>query len=151
MKDHQEQVAYLYYNSKNENLMTDEQISKVLIDDNTDEVVTSSSPLKLKEGYELHLKTVDASANTAILELTKNSKVVDSKVVAPSRVNATMSDKTYYYRANIGSTADIVQIAVHFKNAFHASDQNIAAVDGDSNYRISPSQSRQISSMIRCP
>jgi S-layer protein (TIGR01567 family) len=86
--------------------------------------------LKLKEGYVLSLKSVDATANTAILELTKNSEVIDSRVVAPSRVNATMSDKTYYYKADIGSTANIIQIAVHFKNAFHASDQNLATVDG---------------------
>jgi S-layer protein (TIGR01567 family) len=130
MKDHKESVAYLHDNSQNENLMTDEQISKVLIDDNTEQAVTSSNPLKLKEGYVLSLKSVDATANTAILELTKNSEVIDSKVVAPSRVNATMSDKTYYYKADIGSTANIIQIAVHFKNAFHASDQNLATVDG---------------------
>ena len=49
MKDHQEPVAYLYENSQNENLMTDEQISRVLIDDNTEQAVTSSNPLKLKE------------------------------------------------------------------------------------------------------
>ena len=130
MKDHKESVAYLYDNSQNENLITDEQISKVLIDDNTEQAVTSSNPLKLKEGYVLSLKSVDATANTAILELTKNSEVIDSRVVAPSRVNATMSDKTYYYKADIGSTANIIQIAVHFKNAFHASDQNLATVDG---------------------
>jgi S-layer protein (TIGR01567 family) len=130
MKDHQEPVPYLYDNSQNENLMTDEQISKVLIDDNTEQTVTSSNPLKLMEGYVLNLKTIDASANTAILELTKNSEVIDSKVVVPSRVNATMSDKTYYYKADLGSTAGIIQIAVHFKNAFHASEQNIATVDG---------------------
>jgi S-layer protein (TIGR01567 family) len=130
MKDHSEPVAYLYDNSQDKNLMTNLQISKVLIDDNNEQVVTSSKPLKLKEGYMLHLKSVDANANTATLELTKDSKVIDSKVVVPSRHDATMSDKTYYYKADIGDTKGIIQIAVNFKNAFHASDQELATVDG---------------------
>jgi S-layer protein (TIGR01567 family) len=129
MRDHQESVAYLYDNSQDKSLLTNLQISKVLIDDNTEQVVTSGRPLELKEGYALNLKSVEASANTVTLELTKNSVVIDSKVVVPSRPDATMSDKTYYYKAEIGATKGIVQIAVHFKNAFHASE-DLASIDG---------------------
>jgi S-layer protein (TIGR01567 family) len=129
MKDHQESVAYLYDNSQDKNLLMNLHISKVLIDDSTEHVLTSSKPLKLEEGYALNLKSVDASANTATLELTKNSKVLDTKIVVPSRLDATMSDKTYYYKAEIGATKGIIQIAVHFKNAFHASE-DLASVDG---------------------
>ena len=123
---HQESVAYHY---EDKNLLANLQISRVLIDDSAEQVITSSKPLKLKEGYALNLKSVDASANTATLELTKNSKVIDSKVVVPSRPDATMSDKTYYYKAEIAATKGIVQIAVHFKNAFHASE-DLANIDG---------------------
>lgn len=130
MKDHQEPVPYLYDNSQDKSLMTNLRLSKVLIDDNDEQTITSSNPLLLNEGYALNLKSVDASANTAMLELTKDAKVVDSKVVVPSRSGATMSDRTYYYKADIGDTKNIVQIAVHFKNAFHASGQDLATVDG---------------------
>ncbi len=130
MKDHQEPVPYLYDNSQDKNLMTNLRLSKVLIDDNSEQTITSSKPLLLNEGYALNLKSVDASANTAMLELTKDSKVVDSKVVVPSKNEATMSDRTYYYKADIGDTKNIIQIAVHFKNAFHASEQELATVDG---------------------
>lgn len=41
-----------------------------------------------------------------------------------------MSDKTYYYLADIRDAKQIVQIAVHFKNAFVGSDTNIATIDG---------------------
>ena len=129
MLDHQESVAYLYDNSQDKNLLVNLQISKILIDDSTEQVITSSKPLVLLEGYALNLKSVDANASTAILELTKNSEVIDSKVVVPSGHNATMSDKTYYYRSEIGATKGIVQIAVHFKNAFHASE-DLASIDG---------------------
>ena len=42
-----------------------------------------------------------------------------------------MSDQTYYYKTALGATSDIIQIAVHFKNAFAGSDTNIATVDGE--------------------
>jgi S-layer protein (TIGR01567 family) len=129
MLDHQESVAYLYDNSIDKNLLMNLQISRILIDDSIEQIITPGRPLELLEGYALNLKSVDASASTAILELTKNSEVIDSKAVVPSGHNATMSDRTYYYRAEIGAAKGIVQIAVHFKNAFHASE-DLATIDG---------------------
>jgi S-layer protein (TIGR01567 family) len=129
MKDHQEPLAYLYENSQDKSLIANMQISKVLIDNNTEQVITSKKPLMLKQGYALNLKNVDADGNTAILELTKNSRVVDSNAAAPSRLHATMSDRTYYYKADVGGAKGIVQIAVHFKNAFSSSDQDLATID----------------------
>ena len=125
-----ETVAFLFDKSKNTNLMTNEQIDKVLVDDDTEQTITSASPLKLEEGYQLAIKSVDVKGNKAYLELTKNGQVVDDKVIQPSISNAKMSDKTYYYKADLGDTKDIVQIAVHFKNAFAGSDTSIATTDG---------------------
>jgi S-layer protein (TIGR01567 family) len=121
-------IPFLADKSKNDNLMTNEQLSKVLMDDNTEMLITSSSPLKLKEGYELALMFVNASQ--AVVELKKNNVSVDSKIIQPSIDNANMADKTYYYKTNIGNTADIVAIAVHFKNVIHGPDKDFATVDG---------------------
>ena len=126
-----ETVAFIFDKSKNRNLMTNEQISKVLVDDNKEMTITSASPLMLQEGYQLALKTVDVKGNKAYLELSKNDRVVDSKAVQPSIDNAKMTDKTYFYKVDLGDTKEIVQIAVHFKNAFAGSDTNIATVDGE--------------------
>lgn len=123
-------VPFLYGKSKNRNLMTNEQISKILVDDNTDQTITSDSPLKLEEGYQLAIKSIDTDGNKAYLELSKNGQVIDSKVVQPSIDGARMSDKTYYYKVDIGDTKEIVQIAVHFKNAFAGLDTSIATIDG---------------------
>jgi len=97
-------VAYLYDASKNRNLMTNEQISKVLVDDNTEQTITSANPLKLQEGYQLAIKSVDVKGNKAYLELSKNGQVVDSSVVQPSIDNAKMGDQTYYYKTSLGET-----------------------------------------------
>ena len=126
-----ESVAFLYDKSTNANLMTNEQISQILVDDDTEQTITSASPLKLEDGYQLAIKSIDTDGNKASVELTKNGQVVDDKVIQPSISNAKMSDKTYYYKADLGDTKDIVQIAVHFKNAFAGSNStSIATIDG---------------------
>lgn len=125
-----ETVAFLFDKSKNRNLMTNEQISRVLVDDDTEQTITSANPLTLEEGYQLAIKSVDVKGNKAYLELSKKGQVVDSKVIQPSIDNARMSDKTYYYKVDLGDTKEIVQIAVHFKNAFAGSDTSIATIDG---------------------
>lgn len=121
-------VAFLFDRSKNRNLMTTEQLSKILIDNNTEMLINSSSPLRLMEGYEVALKYVNASQ--ALVELKKDSQLVDAKIIQPSITGATMDDKTYYYKRNIGDTSDIVTIAVHFKNSIHGPDKDSATIDG---------------------
>lgn len=125
-----EQIPFLYDTSKNRNLMTIEQISRVLIDDDTETLVTTLNPLKLKEGYELTIKSVNANETKLILELKKNGHSVDTKIIQPSMVGAKVADKTYYYKGFLGNTNDIVTIAVHFKNIFHGTDSDSATVDG---------------------
>jgi S-layer protein (TIGR01567 family) len=125
-----ESVAYLYDASKNRNLMTYEQISKVLIDDNKEMTITSTNPLVLQQGYQLAIKSIDVDGKTYLV-LSKNEQVVDGKVVQPSIFNSRMKDQTYYYKTTLGDTTDTIQIAIHFKNAFRGSDTNIATVDGE--------------------
>ena len=121
-------MPFLYGMSKNRNLMTNEQLSEILIDDNTEMLINSSSPLKLAEGYELALKYVNSSQ--ALVELKKDGQLVDTNIIQPSIPGATMDDKTYCYKRNIGDTSDIITIAVHFKNSIHGPDKDSAIVDG---------------------
>ena len=121
---------WLYNKSTSRNLMINRQISKVLMDDNMEMTVTSSTPLKLEEGYELAIKYIDVDGNKVYLELSKKGSVVDSKVVSPSKDNPTMDDKTYYYKKDVGDSKDLIIIAAHFKNAFRGADSNLATIDG---------------------
>ncbi len=109
---------FLYANSGSTNLISSGQISRVLIDNGTEISVTSndvSPTIKLKEGYQLTIKSFDINGNKAYIELTKNGKVVDSKVIQPSIENAGMNDKTYRYKMDLGDTKRLITIAVHFK------------------------------------
>jgi S-layer protein (TIGR01567 family) len=92
--------------------------------------VTSGTPLKLAEGYELVLKLIDT--NGMYLELSKNGQVVDSKVISPSKEGATEVDKTYWYKnPAVGEQKKLVTIGVHFKNAISIQNQTVATVDGE--------------------
>jgi S-layer protein (TIGR01567 family) len=125
-----ETVPFIADKSKNDNLMTNEQISKVIEDSDTERTITSANPLKLGEGYQLDVKSIDVDGNKVYVELSKDGAVVDSKVIQPSITRPTMGDKTYFYKKDLGDTKEIVTLAVHFKNAFRGADTNIATVDG---------------------
>ena len=120
----------MFKESTDENSLSDEQLESILKDDDTEMTVTSGTPLKFEEGYELAIKSIDIDGNKVYLELSKDGAVVDSKVISPSKDNPTMADKTYYYKKDVGDSKDLVIIAAHFKNAFRGSDQNLATVDG---------------------
>jgi S-layer protein (TIGR01567 family) len=120
----------LFKESTDENSLSDEQLEAILMDSDDEITVSSGTPLKLEEGYELAIKSIDLDGNKVYLELSKDGAVVDSKVISPSKDNPTMADKTYYYKQDVGDSKDLVTIAVHFKNAFRGADQNLATIDG---------------------
>lgn len=125
--------GYLYGDSTDTNLMVDEQLCKVLYNDDEERSLTSDNSLKLKEGYELAIKAIDEDSNI-LLELFKDGSLVDSTVISPYRYSATVEDKTYTYKKNLGDTEDIVIIAIHFKGAiFRGASiglQDMAIVNG---------------------
>ena len=121
----------LFKESTDENSLSSEQLQKILIDDDTEKTVTSGTPLKLEEGYELAIKSIDIDGNKVYVELSKDGSVVDSKVISPSKTDANMADKTYYFKnPAVGDQKKLVTIAAHFKNAFRGADQNLATIDG---------------------
>jgi S-layer protein (TIGR01567 family) len=119
----------LYKRSTGRNTLVDEQLLKVLIDDDTERTITSSVPLKLADGYELAMKAIDIDGRSILVELMKDGQSVDTQIISPSKEGTTMSDQTYCYRKSIGDTENIVLIAVHFKNAFIA-DPRVSSVKG---------------------
>jgi S-layer protein (TIGR01567 family) len=129
MESANENMPFLFDRSKNRNLMTNEQLTKILIDDNSEISIDSSSPLALKEGYELKLKSVNENETKTILQLKKDGNLVDTQIISPGVEGARLADKTYYYKKDIGETKEIVIIAVHVKNVFHAANDS-ATIDG---------------------
>jgi hypothetical protein len=101
---------------------------KILIEEENDQVITTSSPLKLAEDYVLKINHIDVDGNKVYLDLLKGDKVVDSKIVSPSSDNPTEEDKIYHYKKDIGNSKNATLIEIHFKNAFRGSDQDLATI-----------------------
>ncbi len=120
----------LFSESDDENSLSDEQLEAILVDSDDEMTIASGTPLKLEEGYVLSITSIDIDSNKVYLKLTKDGSAVDSKVISPSKGWATMADKTYYYKKDVGDSKDLVIIAAHFKNAFRGADQNLATIDG---------------------
>jgi len=130
--------------STDKNSLSSEQLEKILMDSKDEMTVTSGTPLKLGEGYELAIKSIDIDGNKVFVELSKDGTVLDSKVVSPSKDGATNLDKTYYYKnPAVGEQKKLVTVAVHFKNAFRGADQNLASVDGIWQISDAPTEVKQ--------
>ncbi|HWQ19690.1 MAG TPA: S-layer protein domain-containing protein [Methanotrichaceae archaeon] len=120
-----------YFHSSSEDGSGDE-LAEILRDEDEAMTIVTSSPLKLEQGYELAIKSIDVDGNKVYLELTKDGESVDYEVISPSTEGAALEDMTYRYEtvASAPNRAPTLTILVHFKNAFRGSDQNIATVDG---------------------
>jgi len=122
--------GFLLDKSTDKSAMAKKQLLKILTDDDTEKTITTDTPLMLEEGYELAIKSISPNGNDVYLELSKDGKIVHSAILHPSKEAASMADKTYLYKDNVGDQKNVVLIAVHFKNAFRGADQNLGTVDG---------------------
>lgn len=120
----------LYENSADVDVLADEQLLEVLMDEDKEQTISSSDPLRLKNGYALTVRSVDTIGNKVYLDLTKGEEVVDSKVISPSGEDTAIGDATYYYKVDVGNTTGLAIIAAHVKNAFHGVDRDLATIDG---------------------
>lgn len=125
-----EDTPYLYYSSNSKSLMECKQLSRVLIDSDIEQTITEDRSLELKEKYRLEINSIGRDSNDVKLTLKRDGDVIDRKTIRPSVENAKVSDGTYLYKSDIESAAGIVQIAVHFKNAYQESDIDKATIDG---------------------
>ncbi len=119
----------LYRVSIDENSLASEQLEKILLDSREKTVLSKGDFLDLEEGYRLLLKGIDESGK-ALLELSKDGELVHSKIIAPGNEYATIADKTYFYRTNVGAQNGLVTIAVHFKDAVSDGRKSEAIIDG---------------------
>jgi len=116
--------------SEEPNLLVEEQLVRVLIDDDRRKTFDTDSPLGLAAGYKLALESVDGDGEKVSLALFKDGVQIDSKVIEPSSSGSDLLDETYIYKKRVGSADDLVVVAVHFRSAFSAGDDGFAEVDG---------------------
>lgn len=117
----------LFEMSDDENVLSDEELLKILVDNDDEMTVTSGVPVKLEEGYELGVK---ADPTGMLVELSKNGEVVDSDILLTPTATSTIAETTYVYRKDIGDSKDVVLIAAHFNKVASIDNQPVAICDG---------------------
>jgi S-layer protein (TIGR01567 family) len=110
--------------------MTDEQLSKILMDDDEERAFTTGTSLKLADNYELAIEAIDLDRDKVHVQLMKDGAAIDSAIVELSKAGATIMDKTYTYKKDLGEADSIVIIAVHLKNVYRGAETDLATVDG---------------------
>ncbi|WP_298682540.1 S-layer protein domain-containing protein [uncultured Methanomethylovorans sp.] len=122
-------MAEKYFAGYPENDFTDEvslvsqgQLSEVLLDESDKTSLTSGTSLVLEEGYALRIVEVDVNGDTVYVSLTKDGDEVDDDIIA--------SDGTYVYKMDVGDVDDVPVIAVHFQDVFQGTESSAVFVDG---------------------
>ena len=122
-------MADKYFAGYPENEFTDEislvsqgQLSKVLLDKSDKTSLFSGSSLVLEEGYTLNIVEVDVNGNSVYIRLTKDGDQIDDDIVG--------SDGTYVYKMDVGDVDDVPVIAVHFQDVFQGTESSAVFIDG---------------------
>ncbi|AGB50279.1 S-layer-related duplication domain protein [Methanomethylovorans hollandica DSM 15978] len=103
-------------------LVSQGQLSKVLLDKSDKTSLVSGSSLVLEEGYALSIVEVDVNGDTVYIRLTKDGDQIDDDIIS--------SDATYAYKMNVGDVDDVPVIAVHFQDVFQGTESSAVFVDG---------------------
>jgi len=105
------------------NLMSQGQLSKVLIDDDDKKSVFGGSSLILEEGYSLDIVEVNLDGDAVLVQLYKDGDDVgDMDVIS--------SGNPYIYETDLGDVEDVPIIAVNFKEIFSGQESTAVFVEG---------------------
>ena len=108
------------------NLLSGDDLSKVLIDSDDKFTIATGDGLDLKEGYVLNIQQVDLEGNKALFELTKDGKVVDTEVVYPQ----TTADVYVYDELDLGDDDNVPTIIARVDTVFRGTDTNVVTIEG---------------------
>ncbi|APH38361.1 S-layer protein domain-containing protein [Methanohalophilus halophilus] len=103
-------------------LMSNGQLSKVLIDDDDEKSVYTGSSLILEEGYALSIREIDVNGDRVMIQLTQDGDNIESAIVS--------SDDEYVYEKDLGSEDDVPIIVVHFDEIFSGTETSAVFVEG---------------------
>ncbi len=103
-------------------LLSDNILSKILIDSDDKESLSSGSALALENGYSLSIKEVDVNGNSVWIQLEKDGNIVDDGFVS--------SNKDYIYKTDVGKATNVPLIIVHFGTVFSGTETSAVFVQG---------------------
>jgi S-layer protein (TIGR01567 family) len=111
-----------FENSGSLSILSDDILSKVLIDDDNRKSMFTGSSIALENGYSLLASEVDVNGNRVLVELYKDGQLMDSGIVP--------SNGDYIYEADIGGAEDVPMIAVHVSTVFRSRETDAVFIEG---------------------
>ena len=103
-------------------MISDGQLSKVLIDTNDRKSLYTGSSLVLEEGYTLNIVEVNVNGDVVHVQLKKDGKIINDDFIS--------SNSDYVYSTRLGSTEDVPVIAVNFSSIFHGTESDAVTIQG---------------------
>lgn len=103
-------------------LISDGQLSKVLIDSDDKKSLYTGSSLLLEEDYTLSVLEVDLNGDTVWVRLEKDGKVMDDAFLS--------SNEDYVYETELGGAEDVPVIIVYFSQIFSGAETNAVFTEG---------------------
>lgn len=98
------------------------QLHKVLIDDEIKRTISVGGTIALKEGYVLKAKDIDMNARQMLLSLLKDGNEVDTSPLS--------KDETYVYTKTVGDVDNLPLIIVRFDSVFSGQETQAAFLKG---------------------
>lgn len=109
-------------NSGGVSVLSDNILSKVLIDEDDKKSLYTGSSLALENGYSLQVAQIDVSGEKVLFELYKDGKQLDTGVIS--------QNGDYIYEADIGGAENVPMIAVHVSTVFRGQEVDAVFVEG---------------------
>jgi S-layer protein (TIGR01567 family) len=103
-------------------LLSNDILSKVLIDSDDKKSLNTGESLALEDGYSLDVKEVDVNGNSVWVQLEKDGKQVDEGFIS--------SGDDYVYKTDLGKATDVPLIIVHFGTVFQGSETSAVFIQG---------------------
>ena len=108
-------------------MINDNQLRRVLIDEDEDRTISTGSVLALEEGYELRIKEIDLDGNKVWLAVARDGDEVADKVITP--ISDNLRTSTFTYDVDI-SGKDAPLIMAHVRNVFSGAETSLVTLDG---------------------
>jgi len=103
-------------------MISEGQLSKVLLDEDEERSLYSGSSLLLSEGYSLNIVEVDISGDKVWVQLEKDGDVIEDAFLS--------SNDDFVYDTDLGDADDVPLIAVHFSEIFTGRETTAVFVEG---------------------
>jgi len=102
--------------------LANNNLHKVLIDDDTKRTISVGGTIALKEGYVLKATDIDLKGRTMLLSLLKDGSEVDTTPLS--------AGQTYVYAKKVGNTDNLPLIMVRFETVFSGEEVQAAFLKG---------------------